>query len=285
MKRYLIVFISVCFLFGYPDFGLADTAISPEDFKEFATRRYVDLQLSIVTIQVIGHGLGRWTWNGEWIEGYGAFAHQGMGFVVKGNFIITAAHVVNPELVVCIQNEGFFVIAKMVKLYSKTIFVGNRITHSIPAKIEHIDVEYDLAVLSYPGNQLKPLDYPLMDARYFVWAGEPVAMIARQRLESGKQGPWYEVRTGKIVSSTPETPDSDLPWFNMLDFTMDIKVFLGESGSPVFMKFNGKLYIVGVARAISRTQQKSYAVRLYTILPVIGGAAHESGDGRTPRGT
>ncbi len=247
-----------------------DPAISRDDFKEFRGEEFVDLSHTIVEINTIGTGVGRWEdWDGEWRQGYGGFKIHGMGVVLKGNIIVTAAHVVHPTVVTVPVAENYSVICKMIYLHSREIQI-KELGRAIPARIEYLDIEYDLAVLKYYGNQLKPLDYPMLNnASWFVWQGQTVATITLKRNEEGDVTSWYEVRTGKVILSRPDVEERQLPWFNMADFTVDLKCYFGDSGSPVFTQVAGKLYFIGVIRAKHNWKNSTYVVRLDPIIPHI----------------
>ncbi len=96
-----------------------------------------------------------------------------------------------------------------------------------------------------------------------------MATITLKRNEEGDVTSWYEVRTGKVILSRPDVEERQLPWFSMADFTVDLKCYFGDSGSPVFTQVAGKLYFIGVIRAKHNWKNSTYVVRLDPIIPHI----------------
>jgi hypothetical protein len=225
----------------------------PGKFKEFVGKDYVDLCTSVVEITTIGAAEGVY-WDveeGRFVKRRGSFTLAGSGFIL-GKYVITAAHVVEPKQVVIRLNRYSFYVTKVASILDRTITIGGPLGW-IRGWIYHLDPDADVAVLR---ADLTPAFHSL-NYRPF-WSkrlrkGDCLATIVRKRNPDGSTQPWYEVRYGRVISPNPIVSDKSLalwlPWFNMNDFTMSIKAYGGDSGSPVFAFYKGEPVLVGILRA------------------------------------
>jgi len=227
-------------------------------------------EFSYVKITTIGSALGliptRPYGPNNWKKSNGSFLLQGSGFVIKGGYIITAAHVVHPRLMVSNIDKYGRYIGRIMKVLSKSIIITpdseiDRIAYGIHAKIYYLDTEYDIAILKFEQNNVyDPIPYGLAETKcqhrrtvgYYslIQPGDSVALIAKCRDKDGNWLDDFEVRFGKVTSKGVEgMPENKIPALNMNDFTTDLAVYPGDSGSIVLAFYLGKPVVVGVARA------------------------------------
>ena len=248
---------------------------------------------SVIEVWCVGKGLGMYP---EWKEGdrgvysliphyaYGEFGQMGTGWVIQGGrYIITAAHVVTPSSVLIHLSENEDFIGPIVYATEVNFYVGKYNDDKakrklVKAKVFYIDQETDVAILVVDGelpNFLTPMqmdlratnqiDYTIFGAFYNdeMDYGDEVAVIVRQRDETGNMKDTYEVRVGRIVSSDVAIPDGVPhevePWFNMNDVTMDTHIIPGDSGSAVIGWVKGVPYIIGIARASCTNGETEYS--------------------------
>jgi len=255
-------------------------------------------EFSYVKITTIGSALGLVpisSWSdieeSKWKKSKGSFLLQGVGFVIKGGYIITAAHVVNPGQIVTNPNKYSRYIDKPIKIIHRSIIITagteiDRIEYGTYAEIYYLDIKHDIAILKFdPENIYDSLPYELYETRYLsedglggfcnlIQPGDSVAMIARCRDKNRNWAVGFEVRYGKIVSVGIEgIPENKVPAFNMNDFTTDIIIHPGDSGSAMFAFSFGKPVIIGIARAnndyysplgreLAKENPRSYATRI-----------------------
>lgn len=279
LARLLVALIFAVSLMG----GMAQAFTSDRtkcDFDEYfppmevAQGHYFDLQGTFVEIVVFGQAEGDIPNfdvrpNSEGRFPYtiltGPFAQGGTGIYVGNGYVITAAHVILPKLVTIQESKSVYYITEIHKVLSKFIMVGNRAFEgTVSAEVVWVNEEYDLAILKIPTwNPAEPLKYKMANTfnRYYnevydsLKEGTVIGTIVRARNEDGNKGWAYEWRFGTVVSPKPVLPGNDpstdfLPWFNLNDFTMNLEIYPGDSGSPVFaFEENGTPVLIGVARA------------------------------------
>jgi hypothetical protein len=275
-KKFMAIIIVLVMLLPGLAFPL-DQVGDPKIIPGFETEiTNVDTTQSIVTIITQGTGLGLYPGD-DWKPryGYGRFGMEGSGFIVN-NYIITAAHVVNPTevLIRCSDNSQFW--GPLVHVKDMSIIVGG-----FPARVFSINIEEDWAILVFDGPALwfQNLKMQCTDTiHYFLtifgWyaenqlhPGDMLIAIVRVRDAAGDRTSLSEIRIGKVLSDKPIVPpgyEDQLPWFNLNDFTMDINLLPGDSGSPILGFIDGVPYIVGVGRAAAyiNDQVYSYATRI-----------------------
>jgi S1-C subfamily serine protease len=285
MKRLLaILLIGGALLFpvcGWP----FDKTPGKLDKFGLAPDRYVDLSESVVSVVTRGTGLGR-TFNDDgskWIAAQGVFGQQGSGVVVRGAdgnlYILTNAHVVTPEAIEIFLSNSTSLITPILKVTHQITVVGSwNEPFRIECKIVWISQEDDIAILTplYSQVLLKPIPYDVVSfldlPGYAV--GDAIVVVTGYRDKDPSKEFWplgivperewyYEARYGKIISCSPKTFKIEaLPWFNPGDVTTDIKIYPGDSGSPVFAFVNGKPILIGLMRAYSLDiDEYTYEVR------------------------
>jgi len=105
-------------------------------------------------------------------------------------------------------------------------------------------------------------------------------MIVRCRGENGELEWGFEIKYGYVISNMVEgVPKEKLPWFNMNDFTMDLVLNGGDSGSAIFAFNKGTPVIIGIARATNEVDNpfdrsdirdlRSYATRVDFVKEVV----------------
>ncbi len=198
-----------------------------------------------------------------------AFLLQGSGFVAAYGYIVTAAHIVEPDRIMVKTSQYARTYGQVTKVLNRVIVITSETEleaqrTGVPATIEYIDMETDIAVLRYdpPNNLLEPIPYEMaktlvrgrllsMRTRDRISIGNAVAVVVRGRDEKERWSYGVEVRYGKILSRNIDesVERKDALWFNPYDFSTDLVIYPGDSGSPVFVFNMGKPILVGVARA------------------------------------
>lgn len=275
MKKIASIFLVIMMLLPSLAFPL-DVTGDPKAIPGFEEQTQVDYSRSVVNITVQGNALGLYPGN-DWKPryGYGVFGMQGSGFIVN-NYIITAAHVVNPTSCWIRTPDGEQFEGPIVNVTDMMITVSGS-----PARVFSINIEEDWAILVFTGFTpwMQSLRIQCTDTiHYFLtifgWyaenqlhPGDMLVAVVRVRDADGNRTPMAELRIGKVLAEKPIVPpgyEDQLPWFNLNDFTMDINLLPGDSGSPILGFIDGVPYIVGVGRAAAYIgdQVYSYATRI-----------------------
>lgn len=209
-------------------------------------------------------------------RGIGLFATGGSGYHLGNGWIVTNAHVVHPHQVAIQINSAFTYITNIDRIVSINYMIGSSIFGSMKGTLFWIDEERDLALL-----YVDPITAPMLkDYGYrTTWTvtmyqdkiekDDAVAIIARVRDKSGDKLWHYEVRYGKVIANKPVLPpgisNDFLPWFNLNDITLDLPLYPGDSGSPIFAFDNGRPVIIGLGRAtagVYGSKTYSYMTRI-----------------------
>lgn len=263
----IIKTVILIMLFIVPSVWSFDTLPGKFD-KEFPPGRdYVDLSTSILDVWCIGVGEGSYpdlySKTPSYLKGVGTFALGGTGFYVGNGYVITAAHVVLPKSIQIQAGKNFYWVVPINKEINKMILIGGSslLDGNVPAEIIYVYEEYDLALLKLIGNWPAgevvgyPLAWTLGNAWIPLKSGDAVAIVVPQRDENGNKRWYYEVRYGKVIATRPILPPgvdpSELAWFNLNDITLELPVYPGDSGSPLFAFQDGKPVIIGIIRAIA----------------------------------
>lgn len=238
----------------------------------------IDLGYSYVKINTFGSALAlALAFNSE--EDYSgtyykkrktSFILEGVGFVVKDGYIVTAAHVVHPDMVYAIGSRVSFYYSPPIKVLERIIMISPDVRLSgskggIPAEIFYLDIENDIAILKYDKDSydlLTPIPFKLGSTRNrengkvydTIGVGSAISTIVRKRDKEGDLSWKFEVRTGKITSiriyDHERIPKKAIVEYNKQDFVTDVLVFGGDSGSPAIVYRGGKPIVIGVFRSI-----------------------------------
>jgi hypothetical protein len=262
-------------------------------------------EFSYVKITTIGSAEGLvpvlphpYTGHIKWKKSKGSFLLQGVGFVVKGGYIITASHVVHPTHITTSANKYSHFVDKPIKILFRSIIITgdteiDEIEYGTYAEIYYLDIEHDIAILKFePNNIYDSVPYELTETRFYreggwggnyslLQPGDSVAIITRCRDEDEDWATGFEIRYGKIISEGIKgLPENVMPAFSMNDFTTDAIIYPGDSGSAVFAFSLGKPVIVGVViatndkpsifgRIPSKEGFRSYATRIDFVKKII----------------
>lgn len=258
-------------------------------------KKYVDLTNTVVQIMVVGSAIGQvGVYNREIGEfelhaALGSFVQTGEGFVVKGIdgklYIITCSHIVTPNEIRIELTNFSGIIVKAIKLVNRMVFVGGNNGTSYECNVLINNEKDDWAILQPKGNApaLTPFSPPLSYTIFrsenaigdMIHKGDAIGIVTNIRIqdESGTyKSTWYEIRYGKIISDGPHVPDIKmLPWFGLMDITIDAIIYPGDSGSPVIAWIDGNPVLIGIARAIYNdgTYQYGYFVRIDHVTSIL----------------
>lgn len=261
MFKRVCVSVLLAVLFLLPSAVLPfDKVASP--LKEFENVAYPNLSETVVCIYTHGVGLGFWfdVNSGRIRTSVGTFAMAGKGTLIKSQqtgrlMILTAAHVVEPSQVSMVHDKIGGSVGPIGSIVTRTILVGTRHGRGGPAHIIFSNRKLDLALLefTYTPDFVKPIEYKTSFTVEKLGEGDAVGVIVNARDASKETEWWNAFRVGKIVAAFPKIP-AGFPeyyhaWLSLADFTMDVVLYPGDSGSPVIAWENGTPYIIGIARA------------------------------------
>ena len=263
MKIFKVIVLIM--LFVVPSVWSFDTLPGKFDREFPPTIEYVDLSTSIMDVYTIGTGEGSYPdlSSKTYIKGVGTFGLGGTGFYIGDGYVVTAAHVVLPQEIEIQVGKNFFWVVPINREINKIILVGGSsfLDGNAPAEIIYINEEYDLALLKIIGNWPAgektgyPLAWTLGNAMMPLMPGDAIATVVKKRDDKGNKEWSYEVRYGKIIATTPILPPGMDPvvlaWFNLNDITIELPIFPGDSGSPLFAFQDGKPVIIGIIRAMA----------------------------------
>jgi len=278
MKKFLLtVIISIALVFGAGSAYSFDSVVS--GFGDLMNSDYqIKLPESIVYVEARGTAIG---FAPEFKESqYGLIFPTGKPLMIEGEthakgtgvyigdgLVLTVAHVAVPREVTVRTSEYTYWTVPVWERSSNLVMVAG-----YPATVRWYNDELDMAILDVglTAGRLffKAIPYELRSARY-IWSGIPVGMITNDRYEDGDICDYQQrVEYGDIASSHIIAGEHDEPWFSMADFTLNMHVIPGDSGSPLFAFEDGKPVLIGLVRAKS-VYGYSYAVRIDPILPYL----------------
>ena len=193
-----------------------------------------------------------------------SFVLQGVGFVVKEGYIVTAAHTVHPCDVTTSSRQFSYTLFRPIKVLKRHIVVSpdTELTGTrggTPVEIYHLDIKNDLAILKYDKdayNILKPIPFKMAytmrgDFSNLTQPGDAIAIIVRKRDEDGNWEWDFEVRNAKITSNKIHdmVPIDAMIEYGPEDFLTDVLVYGGDSGSPAIAFDCGEPVVIGVFRS------------------------------------
>lgn len=213
-----------------------------------------------VTISAMGTALGVvLDDNRQWRYREGYYQLSGSGYVPLSGYVVTAAHVVNPEMVKIRKSTATSVYTPVHEVLTSVILIGNFAQPSVVAWIHHLDTDRDIAVLKYdrgydgfvPGVPLFTYDKAASLSLTDFEVGDAVVVVVRKRNDDFTRGHEVIARVGKVLVWGPSTPrEPTTAWLSPYDVTCELEVYPGDSGSPVFVFKDGKPIYIGIARAV-----------------------------------
>jgi S1-C subfamily serine protease len=185
----------------------------------------------------------------EWISSRGTFRLRGSAFVVRDGYVLTAAHCVVPTSVEVVIDRVSVYHTFPLNIITRTVMLYDYKTTSIIADVVYVDTENDVAILRADTTSLVQMPYEIFFPVKI--PGSRVAVVVHKRDEDGELTSDLEVQYGTITSPSicNIVPREEVPWFSMLDFSVDVAIQPGDSGSPLFMWIDGKPTCVGIIRA------------------------------------
>jgi hypothetical protein len=220
--------------------------------------------------------------NGRYVKKRGRYYLSGSGVIMSGGKIATASHVVSPEVVSIRTGDAYYTVTEVVKVISKQIVVNEDIKigstdRSLPAVIDYMDVDRDIAILSYDNSNYAYLKSLEIESSYtrvmeffgpfdLLLPGNVIGIIVHKRDSEGLMLSEVEIRYGKIISNNPLSRTGEQQEiFHMEDFTMEVEVYPGDSGSPIIMWNGGKPVFIGILHSTEARvsySSWSYGIRL-----------------------
>jgi len=285
--------VALIFCFALPSALPFDKEFGKLAFPESGYNE--DIALSHITLSACGTGYGLLpVWNEEaqrqeWEWGLGVWQAGGSGFVVRGNYVITAAHVVVPKIVTIKTGSAVSWQVLMRRLDSRMIYAASWGEQGPPLDVIYVNEGQDVALLKFRHPRIPFKESPIrlsftmttvlmpfgpmqFDA---IGAGDAICTVVHKRdSESGDITWTYELRRGEVRASRPSAPEGHefvLPYLSPSDFTMDLEVIPGDSGSAVIAFDCGEPVIIGVARAFldHPSERWSYAARVDVLIPFL----------------
>ena len=239
--------------------------VKPENRTQFINNQN---EFSYVRIETHGTAIGMYrdsqSW--EWKTRQGTFRQGGSGFVVKNGYILTAAHVVVPEMAEVVGGKYQTDQRALFKVLKQIILVYGFSSAPFVAEIHYINHELDIAILRCDDGKdiLKPLPYPIEFEPEGIHAGDVVCAVVHDRNEEGGLSMNVHLEYGYVREPKPTGENEySIAWLNIMDITLDLKVIPGDSGSPLFAFSGGKPVIICVVRAQSTLKSAvNFAVQL-----------------------
>lgn len=294
MKKLLFSLLIAAFICVSSISFAFDKQMGKLDFPESGYSEAIAQAHVSISVQGTGYGLVPvWNEKDERIEyewGLGTFESGGSGFVTRGNYVVTAAHVVLPKRVLLQTGTSVYYNVLLRSVATKEISVANWGTQGPPLEVIYIDEEMDVALLKFKHPRIPFKESPIEIAQTFsvlpvgffgtmfidrIEPGDAICTIVHKRNEETAELEWtYEIRTGKVRAPNPMTGEGQqqyLPFLCMNDFTMDLEILPGDSGSPIIAFAEGKPIIIGIARAriLRGDENWTYATRIDPIYPML----------------
>jgi len=267
MNRILVIIILALIIVGlaFLNFARAYDQMKPDvdpviDF---------DSNFTYIRVKVIGTATGMY-YNDGWKTRETTYSQQGSGFVVKEGFIMTAAHVIIPDMVHTQIGTSSVQATKPLNILTRIILIYDYKDTPLIAKLHYIDQELDIAILKYnPTGILKPANYEIHYAQEMLKQGDVVFSYLHKRDEDGNATSDLEIVYGTVLSNLPTTPKmgSDVAFLSPYDITLQMEIQGGDSGSPLFALDDGVPIYIGILRAMyyDEIMELTYAVSLPNI--------------------
>lgn len=220
-----------------------------------------------------------------WVKGKANYKIMGSGFVLLGEFIVTANHVIVPDFLEISMTRNVAYQTEPVEFIWGRVFAETSVSlHGfIPLEVVYSNREDDIAVLKFDyksyGYAFESINFKLPDTisshTYCglisnIEAKDSIASVVHKRDNKGELlvGE-LEVIYGVVIGGRALAGSGvDLTSLGPEDFTMFIDVHGGDSGSPIIAWKNSSPIVIGVLRAIS--DEYTYAVRTDKVRKIIG---------------
>lgn len=206
-----------------------------------------------VRVRTIGTALGLFAKLGRYQLRKTFFEQEASGFVVRPGFILTCAHVVYPDIVNTPEDRYRSHVTEPLKVLDRTILIYDYKETPTIADLYYIDREIDIAILRYhPYGILKSMDYSVEYNPFLLQRDDILCTVVHGRDENGEITYDLQLKWGITLAVEPTTPMADnreIAYFSPYDITVDLPVFEGDSGSPLFAFKNGKPVLIGIIRA------------------------------------
>jgi hypothetical protein len=270
MKKILMIVISSFLLFA-PTLNGGGFAFDAEPGNPIELK---DPQLTYICITTTGEAEGYYFDNDKdkTVKKRGGFRLRGSGVVLPRGYILTAAHVTEPVQVTLKKNDWHQHVAKATRCISKQIWIttgpsmDDDFEEPIPAKIVYIDVNSDVAILSYDHKNydyLIPCPYKVewtLEYSYYgpinrINISNPVAVVAYKRGDDDNRLPReFGIRNGRIIDNEVISRFPDVKASIPGDaYTIEMEIHWGDSGLPLFAWIDKKPVIIGVIHSIEAT--------------------------------
>jgi S1-C subfamily serine protease len=239
--------------------------------KEVDQSKFVlsgDPSQTYVKVKALGTALAPYV---DYKEGEGIIWHEkiayweqgGSGVVIASDFVLTAAHVVTLDTIDVPDSTVSCFRTKPRKVLSTLILCYDYKGDPAIANIYYINQDRDIAILQinkdsffeplkinipnmFKAEMINPRIAETLDS------GDIVVVPVHERDALGGMTSNIKLSWGMVISPHPVTLNPEnLPQLQIYDFTIDVPIIPGDSGSPVIAFLDGKPYLIGIARAMN----------------------------------
>jgi len=182
------------------------------------------------------------------------WVQSGSGTIISPGYMMTAAHVVIPSSVTVPVSSCEYYSGPVFKVLSTTVLISDFGTGPIVGWIHYVDRDRDIAIIRYiPMGIYKPtMPVPIETDGQRLEEGDILCAVVHKRGDQGEMTGRLKVIWGKVRDIGVDTPlASTQPYLSGSDFTMDMVIIPGDSGSAVYAFRDGQPVLIGVARAIA----------------------------------
>lgn len=282
MKRItcFIAIFAIVFVF-IAGFGNAYDQVKPED-----TVIATDFNSTFSYVKVVSYGLATglawFSEKGRYQLKQGHFWQEGSGVIVAAGYVLTAAHVIKPNIIRVAESSCATRITDVISVDYRVVNILDYKNAHIPATIFYENEHTDLAVLKYnfrKNRWLRPIPYPLefkgvSPTFEALKTGDVVCAVVHERDSDGEIDGDVKLSWGTVLHPGPHGPsDIFVAWLSPWDITLDVIIQGGDSGSPLFAFRDGKPILIGIMRAryMSYSIYYSYARLLPVVVKLIKG--------------